>query len=223
MKLHVHSLCLALQLPRVEDQSRLADHQDPQKSVDPQSLGKEESAEETPRLGVQEVRRKKFWCRRASLTSTPQTSNTTRRKKTLTRQKRQLNLRPITPVMKSPTGSGSLVKSRVEEVRRNTMEKSLEAVIQEAKMELEQEKRTSVRMGVSSFHNHHYQNIHKNIQNCSTDENSNIYQNTSFHRKFINYNYPTPVEKDKDYEVMSFRRLSGPYIEMTPGKLVTAV
>ena len=63
----------------------------------------------------------------------------------------------------------------------------------------------------------------ENTQNCSIDENSNIYQNTSFHRKFINYNFPTPVEKDKDYEVMSFRRLSGPYIEMTPGKLVTAV
>ena len=90
-------------------------------------------------------------------------------------------------------------------------------------MELEQEKRTSVRMGVSSFQKQHYQNVHRNTQNCSTDENSNIYENTSFHKKFINYNYPTPVEKDKDYEVMSFRRVSGPYIEMTPGKLVTAL
>ena len=101
------------------------------------------------------------------------------------------------------------------------MEKSLEAVIQEAKMELEQEKRTSVRMGVSSFQKQHYQNVHRTTQNCN--QNSNIYQNTSFHRKFINYNFPTPVEKDKDYEVMSFRRLSGPYIEMTPGELLTAV
>ena len=111
----------------------------------------------------------------------------------------------------------------IQEVRRNTLEKFLKAVIQEAKMELEQEKRTSVRMGVSSFQKHHYENVIRNTQNCSSDENSNIYQNTSFHRQFINYNFPTPVEMDKEYEVMSFRRLSGPYIEMTPGKLVTAV
>ena len=197
--------------------SSLVDHGRP---VDPQRFGKDVTAMSTPRLPVQEERRRRFWWSRASLIST---SKATRRKKTLTRQKRQLNLRPVTPVIESPSSSGSLVKSRLEEVRRNTMEKSLEAVIQEAKMELEQEKRTSVRMWVSSFHNHHYQNIHKNIQNCSTDENSNIYQNTSFHRKLINYNYPTPIGKDKDYEVMSFRRLSGPYIEMTPGKLVTSL
>ena len=223
MKLHVHSLCLALQLPRVEDQNGLADHQDPQKSVDPQSLGKEESAEETPRLGVQEVRRKKFWWRCTSLTSTPQTSKTTRRKKTLTRQKRQLNLCPITPVMESPSGSGSLVKSRLEEVRRNTMEKSLEAVIQEAKMELEQEKRTSVRMGVSSFQKQHYQNVHRNTQNCSIDENSNIYENTSFHRKFLSYNFPNHVQTKIQYEEMEFKRLSGAYMQMTPGKSVYAM
>ena len=201
----------------------MADHQrseDPLKSVEPQKLSEEVGAEEAPGPAIQKIRRRKFWCHRPSLIST---RKTTRRKKTLTRQKRQLKLRPMTPVMKSPTSPGCLLKSRLEEVRRNTMEKSLESVIQEAKMELEQEKRTSVRMGVSSFQKHHYQNILRNTQNCSTDENSNIYENTCFHRKFITSNYLNLVKKNVEYEAMDFRRLSGVYMQMTPGKLVTAV
>ena len=151
------------------------------------------------------------------------------------------------------TPSPMVARKRAEEnVRRTLMEKSLEAVIEEAKMELRRENETPEAMPVYQNVDFNYENENFNFNeeehldfnsNCSGSKDEHCYQNLELSAFYENVDiqnsfgqnsyeiigFPCETRRlhilAKNYEDMDCKVLSETYVEMTPvkSKLVTAV
>jgi hypothetical protein len=108
-------------------------------------------------------------------------------------------------------------RRKVEEnVRRQLMEKSLEAVIEEARMELKMGREPN-----KSQEGNYYVNVdfnrnqpHPRMEHTYENLNQAVYENMRFHSVLVE-------AEAEAYEEMHFERLSETYVEMTPVKLVT--
>ena len=149
------------------------------------------------------------------------------------------------------TPSPMVARRRAQEnVRRTLMEKSLEAVIEEAKMELRQEQETPETSPVYQNVDFNYENENFNEEehfdfnsNCSGSKQEHSYQNLDLSAFYENIDiqnsfgqhsyeiigFPSETRRlhilAKNYEDMDCKVLSETYVEMTPvkSKLVTAV
>ena len=149
------------------------------------------------------------------------------------------------------TPSPMVARRRAQEnVRRTLMEKSLEAVIEEAKMELRQEQETPEKSPVYQNVDFNYENENFNEEehfdfnsNCTGSKHEHSYQNLDLSAFYENIDiqnsfgqhsyeiigFPSETRRlhilAKNYEDMDCKVLSETYVEMTPvkSKLVTAV
>ena len=149
------------------------------------------------------------------------------------------------------TPSPMVARRRAQEnVRRTLMEKSLEAVIEEAKMELRQEQETPETSPVYQNVDFNYENENFNEEehfdfnsNCKGSKQEHSYQNLDLSAFYENIDiqnsfgqhsyeiigFPSETRRlhilAKNYEDMDCKVLSETYVEMTPvkSKLVTAV
>ena len=175
--------------------------------------------------------------------------------KMVTVRARSSTLDPVTMarITSLETPSPLMARRRAQEaVRRTLMEKSLEAVIEEARMELRREKESPEKMPIYQNVDFDYENGNFVLEEEDVDMNGNFdasreshsyqnleqsafYENVDLQYSLGQHSYeiigfPCKESEEfnfltKNYEDMACRVLSETYVEMTPvkSKLVTAV